>query len=445
MTAATSKIAGLALLALACAPPALAAGNPDWFAGIVRKTRDTTSAAVPGASLADSADSLSQPTAFFDSLATPGVPPESPGWEIDGGAPRIRAREGRDLRARIDYNRVDQLLLGLATSPLPAEPFLPRLDIEGSYSLGRSQWHYLFGVEQPITRGPNLSVGARVYRLTDSDDWDLLSRAENALSALLLRQDYRDYFGRRGAQGFMRLAWGEGGSIRAAVRVDDLTSLGTRPGTWSLLGGGRQFRPNPDIPEGVLHQVELVLRLSSRGGQPAPRPGMDLHATLEKAGGGLGGEFRFWHLEAEHRWTVKIAPGVWVNQRFAAGSVLSGSAPREFLFYVGGVGTLRGYDYKQFGGDRYYLYNLEYAANLGRHVAAFDRDELLRGVEVVFFSEFGKAWNSNGEGATTGSGPAWDVGVGLQTSGDGFHLYLSQDLQEPGNGPRLSARLRRSF
>ncbi len=439
------RLSGLLALALLALPHATLAQRRDWFAGIVRKSRDSTAALSPGAAVADSSDSSSQLSAPSDTFPSPPSATESPDWSLDASGTRLHAREGRDLRARIDYNRVDQLLLGLATSPLPADPFLPRLDIEGSYSLGRSQWNYLFGVEQPVMRGPSLSLGARVYRLTDSDDWDLLSRAENALSALLVRQDYRDYFGRRGAQGFARLTWGDGASILAALRADDLKSLDAQRGTWSLFGGTRQFRPNPVIPEGALHLAEATLRLSSRAGRPAPRPGMDLRATLEKAGGSLGGDFRYWRLEAEHRWTVKIAPGVWVNQRFAAGDVLSGTAPPEFRFYVGGVGTLRGYDYKEFGGDRYYLYNLEYAANLGRHVAAFDQDELLRGIEVVIFTEFGKAWDSGDHGAARGSGPAWDVGAGLQTSGDGFHLYLSQNLQQPGNGPRLSVRLRRSF
>ena len=127
-----------------------------------------------------------------------------------------------------------------------------------------------------------------------------------------------------------------------------------------------------------------------------------------------------------------------------AAAWIDAALPGEFEFYAGGISTLRAHEYKQYRGDRYYLLNIEYAANLGQHSPSFDRTETLRGLELVLFLDGGKAWN-DGSTEPRPASPAWDAGVGLQTQGDGFHLYLAQDLRAPDDGPKITFRLGRSF
>ena len=438
------RVAPLLVLLVLSAPPARAAGLrlPDsWFAGIVRRQRDTTSALTHAADTTAARDTL--PPVWPDSLEDSEPMPE--GWISGTSQPRLLPQRLPGFRILFDYNRVDQASLGAGLAPVPEETFLPRLTLEGAWSLARSQVNYTIGVEQPLTRAPYLALGGRVYRVTDTQDRGLVNDVENTLSALLFRQDYRDYFQRQGSEGYARLAWGADNSVRAGFRVDDLDPLPAFRSSWSLFGGTQAFRPNPAVPSGTLHQFALALKTSSRAHRAAPQPGMDLTLTFDEAGGSLGGDFRFSRASAEHRWTTKIAPGVWLNQRAAYGLRLAGEVPPEFLYYVGGVGTLRGYEFKQFGGDRFYLYNVEYAANLGRHIAPFDRDEMLRGVELVLFTEAGKAWTGGAAGEAGSAAPAWDAGAGVQTSGDGFHLYVAQNLRQPHIGPRLSVRLGRTF
>ncbi|MBI5838007.1 MAG: BamA/TamA family outer membrane protein [Candidatus Eisenbacteria bacterium] len=412
---------------------ALAEAASPWVLGIVRQPRDTTTAG---------GDSLSPapPVPFpGDSLAPFGPRPDR---RLDGlRRLRERLRHQREITLAGDYNRVDQLRLGARLTPRPPEPMYPRAELEASYSVGRGQWNYSVGLEQPLGLRPYIAVGGRIYRLTDSPDWTLLSRTENTLSALLLRQDYLDYFGRNGASAFARIAWGESGGLTAGFRSDDLVALRARTETWTLFGGDRKFRANPVYDAGVLHEVSAALWLSSRGGRPAPRPGVELHAEARAAGGFLGGDFGYSRAKVESRWTSKLAPGLWLNVRAAAGARLGGRLTAQDEFTVGGVGTLRGHEYKEQAGDRYYLLNVEYSMNLGQHVALLDRDETLRALELVLFTEVGHAWRAEGDPTR----PAWDAGLGLQTGSDGFHVYAAQGLNAGHGGPRLSFRMNRTF
>ena len=48
------------------------------------------------------------------------------------------------------------------------------------------------------------------------------------------------------------------------------------------------------------------------------------------------------------------------------GGISDAPLPRQRLFYLGGLGTLRGYGFKEFVGDNMLLFNMEYRFRLAR-------------------------------------------------------------------------------
>ena len=60
--------------------------------------------------------------------------------------------------------------------------------------------------------------------------------------------------------------------------------------------------------------------------------------------------------------------------------------PVQHRFYLGGVGSLRGYDFKQYVGNRLFLATLEYAIGTGGWSPIFD-DWTIR-----LFYDYGLAW-----------------------------------------------------
>ena len=99
-------------------------------------------------------------------------------------------------------------------------------------------------------------------------------------------------------------------------------------------------------------------------------------------------------------------------------------------FFLGGVGSLRGYDYKEFSGNRYMLLNSDY-------IWRFYRSELGAGL----FFDAGKAGYDeqfNDNDIKT------DVGICLLVS-DEFRLDLAQRLDDLDQSPVVFARLQTLF
>ena len=48
------------------------------------------------------------------------------------------------------------------------------------------------------------------------------------------------------------------------------------------------------------------------------------------------------------------------------GAFSDGPLPRQRLLYLGGIGTLHGYDFKEFVGDNTLLFNVEYRVHFGK-------------------------------------------------------------------------------
>ena len=101
--------------------------------------------------------------------------------------------------------------------------------------------------------------------------------------------------------------------------------------------------------EGVLEDV-----LSTQNGG-----GWFLWAEGEIAGEQFGGDFEFRRVEADVRRTLRLTPDQTMKLRVRAGTS-EGTLPAQKRFELGGIGTLPGYGYKEFEGDRMVLANVEY-------------------------------------------------------------------------------------
>jgi outer membrane translocation and assembly module TamA len=101
--------------------------------------------------------------------------------------------------------------------------------------------------------------------------------------------------------------------------------------------------------------------------------------------------------------------------------------PIQHRFYLGGVGSLRGYAFKQFSGDRIFLATAEYTLGTNGWTP------ILSDLALTVFYDYGLAWN-----ADPASG-LWDelysedakraAGLALAPFGwDGFRLEVARPL-----------------
>jgi outer membrane translocation and assembly module TamA len=94
------------------------------------------------------------------------------------------------------------------------------------------------------------------------------------------------------------------------------------------------------------------------------------------------------------------------------------------------VGSLRGYDYKEFAGNRYFLTNIDYYWNFSGDFA------------TALFADLGQY--GFGEKQFQTIGLKTDVGIGLMFE-DLFRLDIAQRLDDTGKGPVVTGRFEWGF
>jgi hypothetical protein len=396
-TAARSAARGIAATAvlLAGLAPVAAAETPDSSA----VTPDSTAAAP------------AQP-------APPAVPRATAEWEtLATGLPE-QVRVG--LLIEFVYNRVDgpapQVGVALRRERDPA----PLLYVKGGYAFSRERSLGSAGFELPLGDRSGVRVGGDVYRRTASEDEWIVGSNENTIFALLARTDYRDWYEAQGIGG--RAIWepGTDAALEARVTFEDQSSLRTNTRV-SAFGREPRFRENPAIDSGTEGLLAVAARL---GPLVLPKEGGS-RVTLryERAGGPLGRDFDYGRFRATVNGSRRVGKRASGRARIVAGSTREGTLPSQKIWHLGGIGTLRGHEYKAFAGDQFLLANGEGYWKLRKNVFG------------MAFLDWGAAWF--GAGNLDRQRPALDGGIGIRLFEEpGIALTAARDLQRD-NAPIL--------
>ena len=288
------------------------------------------------------------------------------------------------------YNRVQGLFLGLEFPKSIANKYsIVSIHGFGGYGFEEKAWRYQVGIDRYFFNRTSyrFEIGANVHDLTDTrDDW-LITPLENSLASFLIHEDFQDFYRRQGYEVHMsqNLSIYLKGTI--AYRNDDYNSV-KKNVDWALFGGDKKFRINPEIDEGNMRSLYGELYLDTRNNHENPRRGWYGKLSMEMSNSNLRSAFSFNQYILELRHYIPISRNERLDLRFKTGSA-EGTLPFQKQFELGGISTLRGFDYKEFAGDRLLLANVEY--NLSPSI--FSRDFLFfDDIRLIFFGDVGSAW-----------------------------------------------------
>ena len=362
------------------------------------------------------------------------------------------------------YDRVEGLYLGLGSEKRYYWNDGRGLAPYGSagYAFKVHRWWGDLGLARQfsVSESPAqlLEFGVEAYDDPDSKDTWVIDATENSLAAILMREDFRDLYERRGGavHGAYYLRGDDlfaEGSV--TMRVERESSLESRV-TWSIFGGDKWFRPNPAIDDGLLRSITLRGGFSTMVDAPLVREGWNIHTTAEFAGRGLGGDFSFeqYIFDADRR--IILGRFDQFGLRLRVGTA-HGVLPLQRSFALGGFGTLPGYAYKEFSGsdlraNRMILVNAEYIVNGGAlNDLSFWPSFLLRHINLFFFTDAGivrevdiDASPLSGFGGLKLDQFRSDVGLGICSSNGNFRIGAAwrTDRAEPA---RLYLRISSPF
>ncbi|MBI5647021.1 MAG: BamA/TamA family outer membrane protein [Ignavibacteriae bacterium] len=262
------------------------------------------------------------------------------------------------------YNRVDGVYIGLAKPKRLYWHSQPHLVGSGSlgYGFANHRWRYSLGLYLPFYFD-NMIVdfGGEGHSVTDSKDQWAVDLEENTGMAFFAREDFMDYFNREGFS--VSASWAYKGpeslNLRAsAAYLHDTYDNLRRYTNWSLFGGDKVFRPQPWINRGNINSLIFNVSASTTTPTSSSAHGWTATAAYEMAGGATKGDYEFTQVTIDVRRYQPLRDFLNLNVRGRI--VLSdGDVPVQRAVELGGLGTLPGYRFKEFGGTNAAIVNAE--------------------------------------------------------------------------------------
>lgn len=338
------------------------------------------------------------------------------------------------------YNRVEGIFLGLGSEKKYYWDGSKRWNAYGSVGWGfkSHRWRYNLGLTRQFALANDeasssglFEIGAEGHSLTDSKDHWIIGLHENTAAALLIHEDFRDYYGREGFALHTAYSMQQGdlnGQLKTEYLIDRYSSLVNRT-EWSIFGGNKVFRPNPAVDEGAMRSVLVSGGLSTVTKTSHGQEGWSIYGNAEYARKSWGGIFSFSQLVADIRRYQPIGYYDNFNIRLRVGTS-TGTVPFQKVFELGGRSTVHARPFKSEIGNRMILLNAEYIINGDfLHDLDFWPSWLMRGINFLVLADAGLIRSVGPEEKWTGGFEATklsefksDVGFGLANRNGSLRL-----------------------
>ncbi len=223
----------------------------------------------------------------------------------------------------------------------------------------------------------NNGIGLSFQDKVMSNDYWLYSLNENTLSSILIKEDYFDYFNRRGGSVFIK---GKNNLFSYTLSYDDDTYKGVKKHTnWSIFGGNKKFKENVDFPDIHLKTFYADFKLKPN---KLIYLGMDFEKSFDSdydySMGGLD-------LKMKYALSFYDELSLWVKFKSSTGDL-----PYFKTMYLGGYNVLKAYNFKEFACSRFLYGSVEYAFRL-KDFFSFSVDKVVLFGEIALFDKnFGK-------------------------------------------------------
>ena len=394
---------------------------------------------------------------------------EVKGWRVkregDKNVLEIEVKERSSVNwklfPRFSFNRVHGLILGGSGEGLTKEYGGGHIIGGLSYGFSSSIWNYQLGTEKGWFDRHTVSIGGGIYKLTDTNDYSTLSPDEELLTAVVLGDEFLDYYQRTGYQAWVKGQLTPSTGITFEFTDEEHETL-FKSTDWSVLNKNTPKQGNLRIHGGDLRTFSVSYDFDSRNHkshrrryfQTYPSPnnrtthGWQGNFAVEYAGKQLQSDFDFTLYRFRISRYNRLSNNHYLDFRLMGG-LSDAPLPRQRLFYLGGIGTLRGYSFKEFAGDNMLLFNVEYRFRFFRFPEA---DAV---ATTTVFLDTGYTWYDDETDAlkrfykrsytSVGVGASLDLGASADTvQADTVRIEIARALRE-GRKIRLILRLARMF
>ncbi|MCD6166809.1 BamA/TamA family outer membrane protein [bacterium] len=356
----------------------------------------------------------------------------------------------RETKTISSYNRVDGLFLGMRVPYHKDYRGNGVLQLYGMVGVGikSKAIRYRAALERGLfPYSYRFALGFEAYDLTYSEDDWIISTLENSLAAFFIHEDFQDFYRRQGYGVYLRQNFSQHLSLKVGYYEEKHSYLPLKT-DWALFGGHKKFRPNPSITEGELKGILTTLCFDTRNHYKNPDQGWLATIFIEytpKDFLNQTDDLDFKRYVIDIRRYQPLSQGQNLDLRLRLGES-DATLPKQKLFDLGGISTLRGFEFKEFTGDRMLLGNLEYRVDWSE--AAWKSDLfILDEVTLIFFIDSGLAWNKNTKDFQNLSWKDFhtDVGIAISNWDGSTRLNIAKPTNQNSNEVKITFRISRPF
>lgn len=270
----------------------------------------------------------------------------------------------RTAKKAIRYNRVEGFHLGMQLKIFELNRGKIRTTAFGGYGFSSGEFTYGTNINYYSKNALGFKGNLNFTRNITTNDEHLMGWLENTTSVFFAKKDFLDYFFTTGVRASIlyRITRKHETSLKFhALEYDDIREKDV----WSfyqLIDSKRKYRENPEIDEERGIGVSVGYTFDSRINQFMITDNFIFNITLEKAGGALGGYFEYygWSVNLK-KYKRTFGPQMLIIRGFLG--IRDRTVSEQFLYDLGGIGTLRGYKHKEFTGNRVGMVNVDYLFN----------------------------------------------------------------------------------
>ncbi|HBC46835.1 MAG TPA: hypothetical protein DCZ43_07300, partial [candidate division Zixibacteria bacterium] len=276
-----------------------------------------------------------------------------------------KATKGKvDLGLGARFNRVEGFTLVPTLNFEDKKGQLPKVSIVAAYAFTLKRWEYDFGVSHRFGDGFSPYFDIHLFQAANSsDDWRF-TETENTIAGLFFKEDLWDFYwdrGFKGEGGFYLTDNLQAGALYSAERISTLRRTAGK----AIFGGKKKFRENwstilpdstdilampGDLKEGGLTLGYDTISEKDKSATSGVRAQLQWRKTVGSS------DFDYQVITGKIQTDIPVASNQFVILN-ARGGYSDDYLPLFRRFFLGGIGSLRGYDYKEFQGNRYALFS----------------------------------------------------------------------------------------
>ena len=264
----------------------------------------------------------------------------------------------------IRYNRVEGLHLGTNIKLFEMNGGKIRTIAFGGYGFSSEEFTYGTNINYNSKKALGFKGNLNYSRNITTNDGQLMDWLENSASSFFAKKDFLDYFYTTGVRASLLYRISRKHGITTGFHSLEYESIREKD-VWSfyeLIDSDRKYRDNPSITAERETRVTIGYAFDSRINQFMLTDDFIFSISLEKAGSAFGGYFEYNGLNINlKKYKRTIGPQMLIVRGFLG--VRDRKVSEQFLYDLGGIGTLRGYGHKEFTGNRVGMVNVDYLFN----------------------------------------------------------------------------------